>query len=664
MPQQADVCKSCAKFCRKFPLFPVGWLLRNPLPVAQIPHDTIKQVLAATDIVELISSYIEVKRAGSAFKALCPFHNEKSPSFNITPARQTFHCFGCGKGGDAIAFVREYENLPFSDAVRKLAGRAGVMVVEEQSNPEADQARRTRGRLLDVNREAAEFMHALLMKSPDAAHARDYLKSRGFGAEMAKRWTVGWMPDSQDVFLTWARAKKYSGRELVNAGLAAQRDENDPRSGLYVRFRDRLMFSIRNEIGDVVGFSGRQLREDKRSGKYVNSPETALFRKSNILFALDRAKKPILKEKCALVCEGQIDVIACHEAGIDHAIAGQGTAFTNQHARLLRRYTKAVVLCYDGDSAGFEATQKAFRELAIEGLSVRVVELPGGDDPDTFLKAQGAEAFREMLKGARDFFDFKLDRATRDGLLATANGRATVANECAALLAVMTDHITRDSQINHVATRLQTGASGLREAVSKASKQTRPSTSNRSQEAPVEVVLPTALDGTVRYLCHLALVSPVAQNLLAEQFEVLHESGEYLEGIPLLEVILGVRPDPSDPAAVNAFLGSLPEADRLALTRDPMFAETAPEDAVSAVETSLSQLSARTLMMRDSRIKAALAEPGLDPKRMIALLQEAKEIGELIKGLPGRSVFNDELAPSTRRTPPPRNGGFQRERKP
>ena len=192
MSQQTSVCKSRAKFCRKFPLFPGGWLLRNSLPVAQIPHDTIKQVLAATDIVELISSYIEVKRAGSAFKALCPFHNEKSPSFNITPARQTFHCFGCGKGGDAIAFVREYENLPFSDAVRKLAGRAGVMVVEEQSNPEADQARRSRGRLLDVNREAAEFMHTLLMKSPDAQHARDYLKSRGFGAEMAKRCRALW----------------------------------------------------------------------------------------------------------------------------------------------------------------------------------------------------------------------------------------------------------------------------------------------------------------------------------------------------------------------------------------------------------------------------------------------------------------------------------------
>lgn len=631
--------------------------------MAQIPHDTIKQVLAATDIVELISSYIEVKRAGSAFKALCPFHHEKSPSFNITPARQTFHCFGCGKGGDAIAFVREHENLPFSDAVRKLAGRAGITIVEEQSTPEADQARRVRGRLLDVHREAAEFMHTLLMRSPDAQHARDYLKSRGFGAEMAKRWTVGWMPENQEVFLTWARTKKFTGRELVNAGLAAQRDENNPRSGLYVRFRDRLMFSIRNEIGDVIGFSGRQLREDKRSGKYVNSPETALFRKSNILFALDRAKKPILKEKCALICEGQIDVIACHEAGIEHAIAGQGTAFTNQHARLLRRYTKAVILCYDGDSAGFEATEKAFRELAIEGLSVRVVELIGGADPDSFLNEHGAEAFREQLNNARDFFDFKLDRATRDGRLSTANGRATVANECAGLLAVMTDHITRDSQINHVATRLQTGASGLREAVAKASKQTRLSVTNKGQEPPTDVIVPTALDSTVAYLCGLALASPQAQNLLAEQFECIHEAGEYLEGVSLLEVILGVRPDPSDAAAINTFLGSLPEADRVSLSNivGGIYNDL---DFTIEVQNSLSWLSAKCLLKRDARNKAAQRDPDIKPERLFELLRESKEIFKLISGIDQRFITEDELAPSTRRPPEQRKGPFRRERKP
>ncbi len=320
--------------------------------MSQISKESIEKILAAINIVDLIGSYIPLKKAGIAYKACCPFHHEKTPSFTVNPNRQSFKCFGCGKGGDALTFVREYENLPFSDAVRRLATRAGIVVEEEIPDPEADRARKIRGRLLDLHREAAAFFHERLLKDPDARHARDYLKSRGFGREMAERWTVGWMPDNPQRFLEWAKSKNFTGRELVDSGITSLRDEQRPQAGLFVRFRDRLMFSIRNELGDVIAFSGRQLREDPNSGKYINSPETALFKKSNVLFALDRAKKPILKEKCAVLCEGQIDVIVCHEHGVEHALAPLGTAFTPQHARLLRRYTQSVLLCYDADKAG------------------------------------------------------------------------------------------------------------------------------------------------------------------------------------------------------------------------------------------------------------------------------------------------------------------------
>lgn len=633
----------------------------------QIPQETIEQVLAATNIVDLIGSYIPVKRAGTGFKALCPFHNEKTPSFNITESTQRFHCFGCGKGGDAIAFVREYENLPFIDAVKKLGARAGIPIIEQDSDPRADQARRLRGRLLDLHREATDYMHSLLLRSPAADHARSYLKSRGFGKEMAVRWKIGWMPDQQQPFLDWARKKKFSGRDLVDSGLAAQRDPQRPEAGLYLRFRDRLMFPVCNEIGDVIAFSGRQLREDPRSGKYVNSPETALFRKSNVLFALDRAKKPVLKEKSVLMVEGQLDVIACHESGVEHAIATLGTALTTQHARLLRRYTKSVLLCYDGDNAGFTATQKAFRELITEGLSVHVVELPKGDDPDSFIKAHGADAFRGLLTNAREFFDFMIDRAASTGALADASARAALGNECSALLAAMSDHVGRDAQINHVATRLQVGTSGLREAVARSSRQQQQQQSRRADAAPgptSEVVAPTALDRTVAYLCHLALRSPAAQHFLAEQFEAIHEAGEFLEGVPLLEAILGARPDPEKPAAVNAFLASLPDGDRLALTADTTFTGDPPADPLEATGATLSHLAAKALMRRDARVKAALAEPGLQAPRMIALLEEAKEIESLLKGIGQRFVFDDELPPSTRRPQPFDKGGFKRQRNP
>lgn len=617
--------------------------------VATIPKESIEQVLSATDIVDLINSYVPLKRAGAQFRANCPFHNEKSPSFYVNPARQSFKCFGCGKGGDAISFVRDYENLPFMEAVRRLAQRSGVQIREEEADPEADQRRKSKGRLLDLHREAAQFMHELVMKSPEAGHARAYLKSRGFGREMAERWTIGWMPENAQVFLDWARSRKFTGRELVDSGMCYLREESNPRSGIRVRFRDRLMFPIRNEIGDVIGFSGRQLREDPNSGKYVNSPETALFVKSRVLFALDRAKKAILKEKAALLCEGQLDVIACHESGIEHAIATQGTALNREHAKLLRRYTQNVLLCYDADKAGLAASERGFRELVQDGLSVRVVTMPAGEDPDSFLKAQGAEAFRELLAGAREFFDFKLEHARATGVLDSAAGRASALTECAEMLALVSDFAARENQINVVATHLQTSATSLREAIAKL--KAKPQRAARvtaadpaaGPEGPVE---PTPMHRIVAFLCHLALTSAPAQHLLGEQFETLHEAARWLEGIPLLESILAAAPDPGSAAAVNAFLGTIPDADRLALERETAL-EGAPMDGMQAAEHSLALLSGVVLQRRDAAVKAALKEPGLSPERMVELLEEAKEIRNLLRGMGQRIEFDDELPAST-----------------
>jgi DNA primase len=620
--------------------------------VSQIPQETIQQVLAATDIVDLIGSHVQLRRSGSGFQGLCPFHNEKSPSFNVNPARQFFHCFGCGKGGDAIAFVRDFENLPFTDAVKKLAARAGVPVVEIESDPHADKARQMRGRLLDVMRETTAFMHDLLMKSPEAQHARDYLKSRGFGKEMATSWAIGWMPDDTRLYLDWARSRKFTGRELKESGMAYLRDENDPRSGLRVRFRNRLMFPIRNEIGDVIAYSGRQLVEDPRSGKYVNSPETLLFRKSNVLFALDRAKKPILREGAALLCEGQIDVISCHEFGIDQTIGTQGTALTSQHVRLLKRYTKSVVLCFDGDNAGLKAAEKAFRELIIEGLSVRVIQLPKGDDPDTFLRANGAEAFKGLIAGARDFFDFKIDHAVATGGLATAEQRAALARDCGTLLAVMSDHAMREVQMNHLASRLQMGISSIKEVTVAALKQPQRRDTPSPQDS-TPVVMPTRLDRTVETLCQLALTSMEAQQCLNDQFETLHEAGEFVAGIGLLERILGAHPDPADHAKVNAFLGTLAEPDRLAL-HALLHRERPHDDPLQATYETMSMLAAKVLLQRDARNKTRLAEPGLSRERQIELLEEGKEIKRLLDGLRGRFIVEDILPPMPVKPPPKR----------
>lgn len=616
-----------------------------------ISKETIERVLASTDIVDLIGSYIPLKRAGTGYKANCPFHHEKSPSFNVSPQKQFFHCFGCGKSGNAIGFIMDHEGLLFMDALKRLATKAGVHLEEEPDDPNARAAKRSRGKLLDLHREASAFFHELLKTDPQCQHARDYLKSRGFGREMAERWEIGWMPENSRVFLDWARSKNFTGKDLVASGLASLKDEDRPANGIYVRFRDRLMFPIRNEVGDAIAFSGRQLKEDPRSGKYINSPETDIFKKSNVLFALDRAKKAILKEKAVILCEGQIDAIACHEGGVENAIAPLGTAFTAQHARILKRYAQTAVLCFDADNAGVKACERAFRELAPEGFSVKVVELPAGDDPDTYLKAHGVEGFRKQVAEARDFFDFKIGSGRKNGRLETAEGRTELTRECTELLAVMGDHAARDQQINVVATMLGLGSATLREGISSAVRKAKLQAQRPvrgQQEDQTAVVEPIPLDRTVGYLCHLALTSAPAQHFLNEQFETLHEAKIWVEGIALLEKILAGSPNPTSNAAVNAFVAGLRKSEQLALHKEMGASPAASEDGLQAAEQTLGMLSSIVLQKRDTAVKASLQEPGLSPERMRELLEEAKEIAGLLRWT-GRSSFNDELPPETKK---------------
>ncbi|MDA7881531.1 DNA primase, partial [Akkermansiaceae bacterium] len=476
--------------------------------MGRIPEETIEQILAATDIVDLIGSYFPLKRAGSLFKANCPFHNEKSPSFTINPAWQSYKCFGCGESGSAIGFVMEYENLTFLDAVKKLAQRAGVTIIEDAYDPEADRKRRRISRIKELNNQTARFYHKLLMKSPDAQHARDYLKSRGFTRETAEKWLIGWAPRNSNLFFQFAKDKEFTGREILQAGLGGLRDKENPRSGLWAKFYDQLTFPISNDYGDVVGFSARVLRADDKRGKYINTNDTPLFDKSKLLFGLDKARKAMGRQKFAIIVEGQIDAIVLHENGFENSIAPLGTAFTEQHARMLKRYTDRIVLCYDGDTAGLAAADKAFSQLTAAGLPVKLMHLPEGDDPDTFIKAHGADAFREIMENAKDFFDAKLDKELPGINLASASERAILLQDLAKLVAEMSDDLVRDATIQNLSTRLRLGADDFRQAVvtAKTEKRRFPDR-GKNDEALVEKVQPSPIDHTIAYLCHLALGS-------------------------------------------------------------------------------------------------------------------------------------------------------------
>ena len=613
--------------------------------MGRIPDETIEQVRAATDIVDLVGSYLPLKRSGSNFKANCPFHNEKTPSFMVNPARQSYHCFGCGEGGSAIGFVMAYENLPFPDAIKKLASRAGVLIQEDAYDPEADKRRRSRSRLIELHNHAARFMNEQLLTSPDAQHARDYLKSRGYGKEMAERWMVGWMPDNTDTFLNWARENKFSGRELVTCDLAGKKDEQNSGAGLYVRFRGRLMFPIHNDYGDIIAFSGRQLREDPNSGKYINSRETPLFKKSKVFFALDKARRSMTKDKFALLCEGQIDVIACHESGITSAIATLGTACTPDHARLLKRYTSDVVLCFDADSAGLKAADAAFKILSAEGMHIRMVSMPAGDDPDTLIKRIGAEAFRELVAGASEYFAFKLEHEVTTRDITSIRERMGLAKDLADLVAHVGDKMTKDALINQIATRLGIGAEELRGGVVEAEKQQARSKlfetrqqakDNDNSHLASANTLPTPINGSVAYLCHLGLTSQEAQEWLGEQLETLIDPLASLPGGSILRGILSKLPDPTNPAAVQTYITSLNLDDQLAL-RNVMTQETAG-NPVRAAEETTAMLVSTHFQNKEAAVRAKLRQPDLGPEQMVALMNEAKELQDILKNLQQRFI--------------------------
>lgn len=600
--------------------------------MGRIDEDSIRRVLEATDIVDVVGSYLTLKRAGSRWKACCPFHNEKTPSFIVDPSRQNFKCFGCGEGGSAITFVMKMENLGFADTVRRLAEKAGITLVEEVYDAAEEKRRKARTALLVAHKKAAEFFHKLLLRSPKAAEARAYLNSRGYGAEMSKRWQVGWAPDSSREFLAWARAEGIADQVLIDSGLANRGERGD----IYARFRDRLMFPINNVYGECVAFSGRILRPQENVGKYVNSPETAIFKKGDVVFALDRARGPMGKSGKALLCEGQIDVIACHEAGLSFAVAPLGTAFTSEHARTLSRYASKIVLCFDGDKAGMAAADRAFRELAPMGKDVYLVNLPPGDDPDSFMKREGREAFANMVEQARPFFEVRVERAKGLGLMEDAGASAAFARDMTALLACMSDPVARDLATADLAARMRMTISNLRSAVKTAGRRKEREharTADRTAEAEgdrvPERMPPVKIDRAVAVLCELSLQNARAQELIVDRIEELLEPMRLLQGGGILKKILARMPEPDRPASIHAFLESLPQPERDAVKM--LNLEPVPiTDIPRCVQEACSGIAKAALEKHISSLMAEIADPSTDAARRVELSKLSVDLKRLL----------------------------------
>jgi DNA primase len=528
-----------------------------------IPSETIEQIAAGNDIVEVIGSYFPLKRAGANFKALCPFHQEKTASFMVSPSRQTFHCFGCGAGGSVFRFVMEYEHVDFPSAVRKLAIRAGISIVEQRGAADEDRQYETRRKLLKLHAEAAEWFHDNLSKREVGDPARKYLKKRGITGEIAKRWQLGYAPDEWDAFGSWARGQGFDARELVASGLVKTKDDDqtsnlNPRTS-YDRFRGRIMFPICNDVGEVIAFSGRSLKDEEGTAKYLNSPETPLFRKGNVLFGLHKSKRALIEANCAIVCEGQLDLISLFEAGITNVVAPQGTAFTENQARILKRFADEVVLCFDSDAAGAKAAERSLDALLQNDFLIRVVELPPGEDPDSLVRHDGREQFEKRVANARDFFDYWIEREIASIDLTSMGAKIQAARNLAATVSRVQDPVLRGVVVNKASARLGVAPADFESLLAKhgrapASSMNSSTTEIRSAASPPphDIVM----------LCLLALRDADARNFLHAQ-----KWREIFEQVPDTDILIRILESelkPDDTASLNAFMATLsPEEERL-----------------------------------------------------------------------------------------------------
>lgn len=425
--------------------------------------EIIEEVRSKNDIVDVISSYVKLQKKGSSYFGLCPFHNEKSPSFSVSREKQMYYCFGCGAGGNVFTFLMEYENYSFQEALKYLADRAGVELPEAEYSKEARERADQKAILLEINKVAAQYFYVQL-KSPQGAHALSYLKDRGLSDEMIHSFGLGYSNKYSNDLYQYLKSKGYRDELIVKAGLVTV----DERYGVSDKFWNRVMFPIMDSNSRVIGFGGRVMGDAKP--KYLNSPETMIFDKSRNLYGLNRARSS--RKPYFLLCEGYMDVISLHQAGFSNAVASLGTALTPGHASLIKRYVKEVYLTYDSDEAGTKAALRAMPILKDVGITARIIRMEPYKDPDEFIKHLGAEAFEERIHKARNGFMFGLEVLERDYDLTTPEGKTDFMKEAAKRLTQFDEEIERSNYIEAVAKTYHVGFEELRKLVLKMAVQT------------------------------------------------------------------------------------------------------------------------------------------------------------------------------------------------
>ena len=501
-----------------------------------IPDEIVEEIRGKADVADVIGSYIQIKRAGNAkFKALCPFHQEKTPSFHINSAKQTYHCFGCGKGGDVFRFVMEREGVDFPNAIHMLADRYNVIIPEPEPNRQGGTfpssvntgGKAEKDRLYKLNEELTSFYQNFLQTTPDSPVAI-YLHGRQLSPDVISNFRIGAAPAEWTAALDYFISRSYTSEEMIESGSAIKKEGTN---SVYDRFRNRLIFPIWDEQGRVVGFSARSVEAETQGAKYVNSPETPIFRKSKILYALPLARAGIKNIGNAIICEGQMDTIAMHRAGFNNSVAPQGTAFTDEQARILKRYTDQVLIAFDSDDAGLKATLRTIEILLPVDFSIKVITMPPGYDPDTLFREQGADGIQKAIDNAMDFFDFVSMRAEKEFDKATPWGQSKIVETMLTHISKIKNTVLRSAYCSQLAQKLALPQNAVFQELNRLRKQDKFRTDKRgsyksmqqveqtvvSPEAPPQKPVDRVIMKAEEMLLELALDHGTIGKQLAEQ---------------------------------------------------------------------------------------------------------------------------------------------------
>jgi DNA primase len=565
-----------------------------------------ERVKQQADIVRVIGEYVRLKKAGANFMGLCPFHQEKTPSFAVHPVKQIYHCFGCGVGGDVFQFVMELEKATFPEAVRTVAEKCGIPIPRpRERSPEERRENQQRVAIIEMHREAAAYFARQLHEGQEGAVAMAYLEERGLNGEALTRFGLGFAPSAGDALLRHLKTK-YSEKLLDASGLFAR----DQSSRLYDRFRRRIMFPIANESGKVIAFGGRAMGDDMP--KYLNSPETPIYSKSNVLYHLDGAKESVRQNDFAILVEGYMDAIAVARAGFVNVVASCGTSLAESQIKLLSRFTRRVVVNYDPDAAGQAATERSLALLLEKEFDVRVLVLPGGADPDKFLKEQGAEAYGQLLAQAPTYLDYLISRASRMDR-STAEGKLAALNFLMPYVQRLPNPLLRSEWASRIASALRVDEPVLREALRRAASD------RRSEVKPKVELLAPVVKPAERQLIRMLVEVNGFREKLAHELAAggLHRGLETEKIFEVLIAKVGEEPD------VTAIAGALDDRERRMLFE--IVFDSAPESTWEAAESCLEFLRGRKLAVELSELERKIqSKPAKDD--LIDLLRQKEKL--------------------------------------